>query len=51
MNDADWGYIKMMTNLCVLDLSEAQTTEVPKDMFNDRSHPFLHRIILPEVTA
>lgn len=48
MNDADWGYIKMMTNLCVLDLSEAQTTEVPKDMFNDRSHPFLHRIILPE---
>lgn len=48
MNDADWGYIKMMTNLCVLDLSEAQTTEVPKDMFNDGSHPFLHRIILPE---
>lgn len=48
MNDADWGYIKMMTNLCVLDLSEAQTTEVPKDMFKDRSHPFLHRIILPE---
>lgn len=48
MNDADWGYIKMMTNLCVLDLSEAQTTEVPKDMFNDRSHPFLHRVVLPE---
>ena len=48
MNDADWGYIKMMTNLCVLDLSEAQTTEVPKDMFKDRSHPFLHRVILPE---
>lgn len=48
MNDADWGYIKMMTNLCVLDLSEAQTTEVPEDMFKDRSHPFLHRVVLPE---
>lgn len=38
----------MMKNLCSLDLSEAQTTEVPAHAFENRSHPFLHRIVLPE---
>lgn len=48
MNETDWGHIKMMKNLCVLDLSEAQTTEVPAHAFENRSHPFLHRVVLPE---
>ena len=48
MNETDWGHIKMMKNLCSLDLSEAQTTEVPAHAFENRSHPFLHRIVLPE---
>ena len=48
MNETDWGHIKMMKNLCVLDLSEAQTTEVPANAFENRSHPFLHRVVLPE---
>lgn len=48
MNDADWGYIKMMTNLCVLDLSEAQISKIPEGLFRYESHPFLHRVVLPE---
>lgn len=48
MNETDWEHIKMMKNLCSLDLSEAQTTEVPAHAFENRSHPFLHRIVLPE---
>lgn len=48
MNEADWGYIKMMNNLSVLDLSEAQTTKVPDNIFADRAHLFLHRVVLPE---
>lgn len=48
MNDADWGYIKMMTNLCVLDLSEAQISKIPEGLFRKQTHPFLHRVVLPE---
>lgn len=48
MNETDWEHIKMMKNLCSLDLSEAQTTEVPASAFENRSHPFLHRVVLPE---
>lgn len=46
MNADDWAKIKMMTNLYKLDLSEAATTEVPKDQFYN--HEFLYDVILPE---
>ena len=53
MNDADWGYIKMMTNLCVLDLSEAQTTEnqLPKYAGKHRRLCFLFIIYLRSPAA
>lgn len=46
MNNEDWDKIKMMTNLFDLDLSEAETTDVPNEQFQEKA--FLHKVILPE---
>ena len=46
MNNEDWDKIKMMTNLFDLDLSEAETTDVPNEQFNGKA--FLRKVILPE---
>lgn len=46
MNASDWTDIKKMTNLLALDLSEAQITELPNQVFDGKS--LLSSVILPE---
>lgn len=46
MNSDDWAKIGMMASLFSLDLSEAQTTEVPKSQFSNSV--FLYEVVLPE---
>ena len=46
MNASDWTDIKNMTNLLALDLSEAQITELPNQVFDGKS--LLSSVILPE---
>ena len=53
MNDDDWKKIQMMSYLYELDLSEAETTHVPKNQFDgyynaDYAASFLRTVILPE---
>ena len=46
MNASDWTDIKNMTNLLALDLSQAQITELPNQVFDGKS--LLSSVILPE---
>ena len=46
MNASDWTDIKNMTNLLALDLSEADITELPNQVFDGKSP--LSSVILPE---
>ncbi len=46
MNASDWTDIKNMNNLLGLDLSEAQITELPNQVFDGKS--LLSSVILPE---
>ena len=46
MNASDWTDIKNMTNLLALDLSEANITELPNQVFDGKS--LLSSVILPE---
>jgi len=46
MNASDWTDIKNMTNLLALDLSDAQITELPNQVFDGKS--LLSSVILPE---
>ncbi len=50
MNDDDWAKISMMTNLCALDLSEADVAVIPEKQFQRSSEKcaFLHEIVLPK---
>ena len=53
MNDDDWAKISMMSNLFSLDLSEAETEEIPENQFSisgpsDDSWMFFHEIKLPK---
>ena len=53
MNDDDWAKISMMSNLFSLDLSEAETEEIPESQFGtnaqgDWDWMFFHEIKLPK---
>ena len=54
MNDDDWAKISMMSNLFSLDLSEAETEEIPERQFGnnntqgDGDWMFFHEIKLPK---
>ena len=53
MNDDDWAKISMMSNLFSLDLSEAETEEIPERQFGNNAQGdgdwmFFHEIKLPK---
>lgn len=51
MNSDDWAKINMMTNLMLIDLGEAEITEIPASQFKGKNAsgqlPYVYSVILP----